>query len=210
MKGVLFLEFNEKIQQLRKQNNITQEQLAERLYVSRTAISKWESGKGYPNIDSLKSISKLFSVSIDELLSSEELITLARYENKTNINKIFSLIYAILDLLAISFIFLPLYGQPDGNYIHAVNLLRYTDTTPIILISYWIIFIVIIILGITQLILGHLEKEQWRKLITKSSFIIEVIAICFFSATKEPYVTAFLFLLFVIKILVMIKQIKTK
>lgn len=210
MKGVLFLEFNEKIQQLRKQNNITQEQLAERLYVSRTAISKWESGKGYPNIDSLKSISKLFSVSIDELLSSEELITLARYENNSNISKIFSLIYAILDLLAISFIFLPLYGQSDGTYIHAVNLLKYTDTTPIILISYWIIFILIIILGITQLILGHLEKEQWRKLITKSSFIIEVIAICFFSATKEPYVTAFLFLLFVIKILVMIKQIKTK
>jgi len=56
------MDFNEKLQQLRKQNNMTQEQLAEQLYVSRTAISKWESGKGYPNIDSLKSISKLFSV----------------------------------------------------------------------------------------------------------------------------------------------------
>lgn len=38
------MEFNEKLQQLRKQNNMTQEQLAEKLYVSRAAVSKWESG----------------------------------------------------------------------------------------------------------------------------------------------------------------------
>ena len=41
------MEFNEKLQQLRTGKNLTQEQLAEQLYVSRTAISKWESGKGY-------------------------------------------------------------------------------------------------------------------------------------------------------------------
>lgn len=38
------MEFNEKLQHLRKENNMTQEQLAERLYVSRAAVSKWESG----------------------------------------------------------------------------------------------------------------------------------------------------------------------
>lgn len=68
------MEFHEKLQQLRKQNNLTQEQLAEQLYVSRTAISKWESGRGYPSLESLKCISKLFSISIDELLSNNELI----------------------------------------------------------------------------------------------------------------------------------------
>lgn len=54
------MEFNEKLQQLRKKKGLTQEQLAEELFVSRTAISKWESGKGYPNIESLKKISKTF------------------------------------------------------------------------------------------------------------------------------------------------------
>ena len=47
------MEFGEKIQKLRNQNKWTQEQLAEKLYVSRTAVSKWESGKGYPNIETL-------------------------------------------------------------------------------------------------------------------------------------------------------------
>ena len=45
------MEFGEKVQKLRNQNKWTQEQLAEKLYVSRTTVSKWESGKGYPNID---------------------------------------------------------------------------------------------------------------------------------------------------------------
>mgnify|MGYP002508820047 CR=1 FL=1 len=43
-----------KIRELRKQRKLSQEELAEALFVSRTAISKWESGRGYPNIESLK------------------------------------------------------------------------------------------------------------------------------------------------------------
>ena len=51
------MEFHEKLQELRKQKNLTQEELSEILFVSRTAISKWVSGRGYPSIDSLKEIS---------------------------------------------------------------------------------------------------------------------------------------------------------
>lgn len=204
------MEFNEKLQQLRKQNDMTQEQLAERLYVSRTAISKWESGKGYPNIESLKSLSKLFSVSIDELLSGEELITLAVNENRSNMHRIFGLINAALDLTVLAFIFLPLYGKSDGTYIHAVNLFSFTDTTPINLTIYWAVFIIIIVLGIAQFILSYIEKEQWQKLSAKYSFIIEAFSICFFAAAKEPYVTALLFILFLIKVPLLIKSSQMK
>ena len=71
------MEFNEKLQMLRADKNMTQEELAKELYVSRTAISKWESGRGYPNIDSLKAIAKYFHITIDELIGTEEIITLA-------------------------------------------------------------------------------------------------------------------------------------
>lgn len=204
------MEFNEKLQQLRKQNNLTQEQLAKQLYVSRTAISKWESGKGYPNIESLKCIAKLFSVSIDELLSGEELITLAETENISNLGKIYGLIYGVLDFLVILCIFLPLYGKFDGSYIHAVNLITFTDQTMINLILYWVVFIFMIGLGIAQFIFAHFEKESWRNLIGKCSIGLEIFSICFFAAAKEPYVTTLLFLLFVIKIFILIKQTAKK
>lgn len=54
------MEFNEKLQELRKKKGLTQEELAEALFVSRTAVSKWESGRGYPNIDSLKAVARFF------------------------------------------------------------------------------------------------------------------------------------------------------
>ena len=76
------MELSEKLQELRKEKGLTQEELAEALFVSRTAISKWESGRGVPNIESLKAISKFFSVSIDELLSGEEILKIADEDDK--------------------------------------------------------------------------------------------------------------------------------
>ena len=76
------MEFHEKLQELRKQKGITQEALAESIFVSRTAISKWESGRGYPNIDSLKAIARFFGITVDELLSSNELLTIAESDQK--------------------------------------------------------------------------------------------------------------------------------
>ena len=72
------MEFGEKLQELRKARSLTQEQLAEALYVSRTAVSKRESGRGYPSIDSLREVSRFFSVTIDELISPDEVVSAAQ------------------------------------------------------------------------------------------------------------------------------------
>ena len=92
------MEFHEKLQELRKQKGLTQEELAESLYVSRTAISKWESGRGYPNIDSLKAISKFFSVTIDELLSGEEVLTIAEEDQRQKESILRDMVFGLLDL----------------------------------------------------------------------------------------------------------------
>ena len=61
----------EKIKEARKNTGLSQEQLAEKLAVSRSAIAKWESDKGLPDIDNLKALSMLLNVSIDYLLDNE-------------------------------------------------------------------------------------------------------------------------------------------
>ena len=106
------MEFGEKLLELRNGKGMTQEELAEDLFVSRTAISKWESGRGYPSIDSLKEISKYFSVSIDELLSSEKLVTIAEKENRANIHRVLDYIMGLVDLMVCGLIFLPLFPHP--------------------------------------------------------------------------------------------------
>jgi len=63
------MEFSEKLQKIRKEHNITQENLADKLGVSRQAVSKWESGSAYPDTEKLIQISKIFNVSLDELIS---------------------------------------------------------------------------------------------------------------------------------------------
>ncbi|WP_312501139.1 helix-turn-helix domain-containing protein [Lacrimispora sp.] len=199
------MEFNEKLQQLRKQNNLTQEQLAEQLYVSRTAVSKWESGKGYPNIESLKCLSKVFSVSIDELLSGNELITLAESENRSNINKINNLMYGILDLMAIAFIFLPFYGQQEGDFIRSVTLLAYSDTPEILRTSYFVILILMGMLGAVELAIQFIASEKGLRASKTCSIILQTLAILIFIMTRQPYLTAFLFMLLMIKVALLIK-----
>lgn len=60
--------FGEKLQQLRKQANLTQQELADKLNVSRQAITKWEKDSGLPDLDNIKKISLIFNVKIDDLL----------------------------------------------------------------------------------------------------------------------------------------------
>lgn len=64
------MEFSEKLKMLRTQANLTQNELADKLYISRQAVSNYEQGRGYPSINILVSMCKLFNTSLDDLLSS--------------------------------------------------------------------------------------------------------------------------------------------
>lgn len=62
----------QKISMLRKKHNMTQDELAEELFVSRQAVSKWEIGRTAPSIDNVVELSLLFNISIEELLCLKE------------------------------------------------------------------------------------------------------------------------------------------
>jgi len=67
--------FGEKLKNERKNKGWSQDELAEKLYVSRQSISKWENGQNYPSIETIIKVSDLFGVTIDELLRSDEELT---------------------------------------------------------------------------------------------------------------------------------------
>ncbi len=66
------MNIDKKIQAIRQRKNLTQEQLAKDLGISRQAVSKWESGRAMPDIENLMYISNLYDVSLDELVKGDD------------------------------------------------------------------------------------------------------------------------------------------
>lgn len=157
------MEFNEKLHELRKNRGLTQEELAEALFVSRTAISKWESGRGYPSIDSLKEIS------------------------------------SFLDIFSFLLIVLPLYPRHIGNYVSAVSLFGYSETTVFNRNIYWGIFTALMILGVIKIVMLQLKAVKGKKVLQISSMVINIVAVMFLALARETYATVLIFLLFLMK-----------
>ena len=202
------MEFNEKLVHLRKSRNLTQDELAEALYVSRAAVSKWESGRGLPSIDSLKDIAKFFSVSIDELLSGEKLLSLAEKENSSNTRKICDIIFDVADLLSFVLFVLPLYPSTIEGFVYSVSLLSYTETSKINIAVYWVLFALLVLSGAVKLIFAKLKAEKCSKASGYVSLVVSMVTVLFLALTREAYALVVVFLLFVIKVTVFINQIK--
>lgn len=77
----------EKLNEARRQSGLSQEQLAEKLSVSRSAIAKWESGKGMPDVENLKAIAKLLNVSVDYLLNDGEAKDIIQIKEAINLDE---------------------------------------------------------------------------------------------------------------------------
>ena len=202
------MEFGEKLKELRKSRGLTQQELAEALYVSRTAISKWESGRGYPSIDSLKEISGFFSVSIDDLLSGEKLVSLAKKENQSNIRHICDLLFGIVDLMNITLIILPLYPNLIDGYIYSVNLFAYTKTTSFNRMVYWVLFVALIVIGGLKVVLNQMRIERGREIITAISTGLSIITVLFLGMTREAYAITMAFLLLILKSILIFKNFR--
>ena len=202
----MFMEFHEKLQELRKQKGLTQEELAESLYVSRTAISKWESGRGYPNIDSLKAIAKFFSVTIDELLSGEEVLTIAEEDQKQKESILRDMVFGLLDLSAAIVFFVPFFGQKADGYVQAVSLLFLTEVAPYLKAAYFVMTIGMVAFGISTLVLQNYRGAFWLRSKSILSLLINTATALLFIISAQPYAAVFVFAFLVIKVAMMIKK----
>lgn len=197
------MEFNEKLQQLRKKKGLTQEELAEILYVSRTAISKWESGRGLPNIESLKGISEYFSVSLDELFSGEEILGIAQSEGKQKESYIKDLVFGLLDIGISLLLFLPFFGQKGDGIINEVSLISLVDIQLWLKTVYLVIVISMIVFGILTLVLQNCNAFFWVRNKNKLSLALSIAGIILFIIGRQPYAAIFIFVFLIIKVLML-------
>lgn len=200
------MEFHERLQTLRKQKGLTQEELAQALFVSRTAISKWESGRGYPNIDSLKAISAFFSVTIDELLSSHEALTLAEADHQKKEHHLHTLIFGLLDCSTVLLLLLPLFGETENGIVRTVSLLALTSTKLYLKMAYLCMITSMVITGILMLASQNSKLEHWQKGKLAVSFALNAASIFLFIISPQPYAAALLFVFLIIKGLILVKK----
>ena len=195
----------EKLKKLRTDKNLTQEELAEILFVSRTAISKWESGRGFPNIESLKAISKYFSVSLDELLSGEELIVLAEQEQRQKEKHIKDMIFGLLDCGMALLFFLPFFGQEADGVIREVSLIALSNIQTYLKTAYIAFVGIMIVLGVMTLALQNCCQRLWTQSKSVLSLSLSAGGVCLFIISQQPYAAVFVFAFLIIKTLMLIK-----
>ena len=188
------MEFNEKLQELRRSRGLTQEELAEKLYVSRTAVSKWESGRGYPNIESLKAISVFFSVTVDELLSPKE----SAGEKKDR----GALMFGALDLCMLLLFILPLFAERGENGVIPATLQALGGYLQGI---YLAIALAMIAFGIAEIALRECRNAIWMKNQYKLSLAAGAVALLAFVISLQPYAAVFSFVLLSIKVILIQK-----
>lgn len=203
------MEFNEKLQLLRNQRGLTQEELAEKIFVSRTAVSKWESGRGYPSIDSLKELARFFEVTVDVLISEKELSEMATRERRMRerewsaSERVRTIAFGVLDICALVFLFMPLFKVRSGCLVWSVSLLEYSGTSlkPLYLFA----IVGTAILGVVTLLSQVLKTVVLKRAMVFFSLIAGFVLLLLFIAGSLPYAAAVALLLLAIKAFFFIK-----
>ena len=199
-------EFHEKLQELRKRRGLTQEELAEHLYVSRTAISKWESGRGYPNIESLKVLARFFSITVDELISADEVLTLAQTAQMQAKKNFCNRMLGLLDVCMLLLLFLPLYVVRTEGTTTVVTLIASDGLRLYLRMAYWCLVIGTAATGGLTLTLQALRTSLWERGKVQVSLLWGACAVLLFTVSLQPYAAVFAFTLLAIKVLVLIKR----
>ena len=192
------MEFHEKLQELRKSRSLTQEELAEALFVSRTAVSKWESGRGYPGIDSLKEIARFFSVTVDELICPEEIISAAENEKKDFVSRYLTLICGVLDLLPAILLFIPAFGNGAGSR-ETVALSGLDGISSWIRILFIIAISLTVLNGICAAVISNFDRPVWNRHRLVTGIALTILGSALFLITRQPYAGLIFFAVLVIK-----------
>lgn len=200
------MELGEKLQELRRQRGLTQEELAAALFVSRTAVSKWESGRGLPSIDSLQALSRYFGVSIDHLLSTDEVLHVAAEDSLKQRRCFFAQICGMADCGAALLLLLPLFGQATEEGARAASLLALTGVNPWLRVAFLALVSVTALLGVATLAFQGVDAPLWTRCRTPLSLSLSVAGLLLFILARQPYAAVMVFTFLSVKIWMLLKE----
>ncbi|MBR3226558.1 MAG: helix-turn-helix transcriptional regulator [Atopobiaceae bacterium] len=198
------MEFCEKLKELRKERALTQEQLAEALYVSRTAVSKWESGRGYPSIDSLREISRFFSVTVDELISPDEIVTAAQADKRFLANRLTLLTCGILDILPALLLFVPVFG--DKGLAVPVSLPALASVNEVVRVAFLAAVCGTVLCGLGEVAVSSLDRPAWGKALLIAGLVLASACVALFIVSRQPYAGIVCFALLLAKGVVLARR----
>lgn len=188
------MEFGDKLKAIREENHWTQEDLAEKLYVSRVTISKWETGRGLPNLDSLLRLSDISGISINDLISTEKAIECGRNEVKEGKDKAKLRFLFLLDVLTFLLLVLPIFRSVQDGAIGSVSLFVLST------MALWQKTVIVLIISI-EVLIGLVsifrEKSYWKLSLAASLFLIVVLVLAL-----QPYPSLFALILLSSKIFI--------
>lgn len=159
------MEIGERLQYLRKAKGISQEKLAEQLHVTRQAISKWENGQSYSDLDNLKALCEFYGVTADYIIKGEDV----KNQKTTFDKRVKLIIFGVMSgigavLCCLLPLFASIYQQSEANTWSSwyTNANDYITEWPILGIL--IIALALLFIGITGLILSFLQEKYKDKI----------------------------------------------
>ena len=197
------MQFHEKLKSCRLAEGWTQEQLAERVCVSRVTVSKWETGRGFPNLGSLQQLASLFRLSIDELLSTNELVAIARSEVEHTTEESQTLMFGLLDFVVVLLLALPLFN--NGKAISA-SLIDFVPISSFLQPMLVTAIVAIALFGVAELALQHRLFQTWSRRMHGISLLLSLMLLVLFVSCRQPYHCMYVLGLLVAKALFLLKR----
>lgn len=200
------MDLNEKIKKYRKEAGLSQEALASKIFVSRTLITKYESGSAFPTEENLKKIATALGITIDNLLSNEEKneIVEKSYKNNFRLWMVLNICFASVSFILIFLSVIPFYHYSSYDYSNVTmdnpipaHVTGYTSIisatlrvgNPISIIN---IILLIVCLIFSLLTFTNFEKKTLKiiRIITIVLFVLSTILFFFSFASMVSIVSA--------------------
>ena len=169
-------------------------------------IEKKRLVKRYAKLSLYKALAKFFSISVDELLSGEQLLTLVEADHKQKRSNLCDLLFGLFDITVILLLFLPLLGQKMDGGVVSVSLIAFRSASPLLQFVYYDFVSSCVIMGVLLLALQNSAHSFWLRSKTKLSLILNIFGVFLFIVSTQVYVAVFLFVLLIIKVSLLLKN----